>query len=247
MKNNSNYWKALLGTFLSFAALTGLAGAVVYFVPTLLDTWMGPAILGAPPAIGIIFSVALRSWMKPAPAAKKARVHEEETAEEETIADEETPRPVAQPKAAPGAGKKGASMPAVETVPAAPDPEVVIVQVLGLLQREGRLIDFIQEDIEPYDDAQIGAAVRDVHRGCRAALKDAFGLAPVLSAAEGSEVEVEEDFDPTKIKLIGNVHGKPPFTGVLRHSGWRFTEIRLPQWNATEKTDVLAPAEVEIL
>lgn len=246
MENNSNYAKALLGTFLSFAALTGLAGAVVYFERTLLDTWMGPAILGAPPAIGIILSVALRSWMRPAPATKKIR-HEEQTAEEETITDEETPRPVPEPEAASGTEKKGASVPVAEPEPATPNPEVVVVQVLGLLQREGRLIDFIQEDIEPYDDAQIGAAVRDVHRGCRAALKDAFGLAPVLSAAEGSQVEVEEDFDPTKIKLIGNVHGKPPFTGVLRHSGWRFTEIRLPQWSATEKTDVLAPAEVEIL
>jgi hypothetical protein len=241
MENNSNYSKALLGTFFSFAALTGLAGVVVYFQPSLMDIWIGPAILGAPPAIGLILSVALRSWMKPVPALKKTGD------EDKTVLDEEVTRPAGKSEETSGTEKKGASVPAAETLPTAPDPEVVVVQVLGLLQREGRLLDFIQEDIEPYDDAQIGAAVRDVHQGCRAALKDAFGLAPVLSAAEGSQVEVEEDFDPTKIKLIGNVHGKPPFTGVLRHSGWRFTEIRLPQWTAMEKTDVLAPAEVEIL
>ncbi|MCD4755876.1 MAG: DUF2760 domain-containing protein, partial [Deltaproteobacteria bacterium] len=124
--------------------------------------------------------------------------------------------------------------------------EIAIVQTLGLLQREGRLIDFLQEDIEPYDDAQIGAAVREVHRGCKAALKEVFGLSPVLKAAEGSQVEIEEDFDPTRIKIIGNIRGNPPFKGTLRHCGWKFTEVHLPEWTAKEKTDVLAPAEVEI-
>jgi len=28
---------------------------------------------------------------------------------------------------------------------------------------EGRLVDFLREDIQPYDDAQIGAAVRAIH------------------------------------------------------------------------------------
>jgi len=69
---------------------------------------------------------------------------------------------------------------------------------------------------------------------------------PVLDAAEGSEVEIEEGFDPTKIRLIGNVHGEPPFKGIIRHCGWRFTKINLPEWTGKEKTDVLAPAEVEI-
>ena len=136
--------------------------------------------------------------------------------------------------------------PGEETAEGLYPKEVAVVQLLGLLQREGRLLDFLQEDIDPYDDAQIGAAVREVHRGCRAALKDALGLEPVLDAPEGSEVEIEEDFDPTKIRLIGNVHGKPPFKGVIRHSGWRYTRINLPKWTGREKTDVLAPAEVEI-
>ncbi len=115
-----------------------------------------------------------------------------------------------------------------------------------MLQREGRLIDFLQEDIDAYDDAQIGAAVREVHRGCRSALKDVLGLEPVIQADEGAVVEVDEDFDPARIKLVGRVHGKPPFRGVLRHSGWRFSKINLPAWTGGGKPDVLAPAEVEI-
>src|SRR5207253_6846543 len=35
------------------------------------------------------------------------------------------------------------------------------VQLLAILQREGRLLDFLQEDVDGYADAQIGAAVRD--------------------------------------------------------------------------------------
>ena len=124
--------------------------------------------------------------------------------------------------------------------------EQTVVQVLGLLQREGRLVDFLQEDIEPYEDAQIGAAVREVHRGCRTVLKDALGLTPVLDAKEGTEVEVDEDFDPASIKLVGNVHGEPPFRGVLRHCGWRIEEIRLPSRTGTVNSNVIAPAEVEV-
>jgi hypothetical protein len=124
--------------------------------------------------------------------------------------------------------------------------EISVVQILGLLQREGRLLDFLEEDIAPYDDAQIGAAVREVHRGCRAALEDTLGLKPVLDAPEGSEVEIEEDFDPAKIRLIGNVRGNPPFKGIIRHCGWRYTRMNLPKWTAKDKTDVLAPAEIEV-
>jgi len=192
-----------------------------------MNNWIGPAILGAPPAIGLIFYLIARSWTKemvPSQDVEKAVEPEEE---EITTGPETAPPP-----------DKSNQIPHAS--------EIAIVQTLGLLQREGRLIDFLQEDIEPYDDAQIGAAVREVHRGCRAALKEVFGLSPVLNAAEGSQVEIEEDFDPTRIKLIGNIQGNPPFKGTLRHCGWKFTEVHLPEWTAKEKTDVLAPAEVEI-
>jgi hypothetical protein len=234
MKNSNLHRNILVSSLLCFGSLTGLAGAVVYFDPTLMNNWIGPAILGSPPAVGLIFYLIVRSWQKgiaPSPDVERAIEREEE-------------KILTSPEATPPPSKIMAGNDLKHEIPHA--SEIAIVQTLGLLQREGRLIDFLQEDIEPYDDAQIGAAVREVHRGCRAALKEVFGLSPVLKAAEGSQVEIEEDFDPTRIKLIGNVHGNPPFKGTLRHCGWKFTEAHLPEWTAKEKTDVLAPAEVEI-
>jgi hypothetical protein len=225
MKNNNLHGNILVSSLLCFGSLTGLAGAAVYFDPTLMNNWIGPAILGAPPTVGLIFYLIARSWQKGIPTSL----------ETEKIIEPETVSPPDEVMAGDDLNHKNPYT-----------SEIAIVQILGLLQREGRLIDFLQEDIESYDDAQIGAAVRDVHRGCRAALKEVFGLSPVLNAAEGSHLEIEEDFDPMRIKLIGNVHGNPPFKGTLRHCGWKFTEVHLPEWTAKEKTDVLAPAEVEI-
>lgn len=121
------------------------------------------------------------------------------------------------------------------------------VQFLGLLQREGRLVDFLREDIQPYDDAQIGAAVRAIHEGCRQILSDHMTLEPVLSGNEGDEVTVPADFDPSAIRLTGNVSGNPPFRGTLRHAGWRAKQVKLPAQPAGQDTKVVAPAEVEIL
>jgi hypothetical protein len=110
------------------------------------------------------------------------------------------------------------------------------VQLLALLQRDGRLVDFLREDIQPYDDAQIGAAVRTIHESCRQVLTEHLSVEPVLSGQEGDEVSVPEGFDPSAIRLIGNVSGEPPFRGVLRHAGWRTTQVK-----------IVAPAEVEIV
>jgi hypothetical protein len=126
--------------------------------------------------------------------------------------------------------------------PAGPD-----LRVLAVLQRDGRLVDFLQEDIDPYTDAQIGAAVRDIHRGCRKALRDYLTVEPVLAAEEGQGVTVAPDFDPAAIRLTGNVHGSPPFSGVLKHHGWRVKAVHLPALpGARDDSSVLAPAEVEI-
>ena len=45
-------------------------------------------------------------------------------------------------------------------------------QLLQLLQKHGRLVDFIFEDIDTYSDEQVGAGVRVVHQGCRKVLND---------------------------------------------------------------------------
>ena len=121
------------------------------------------------------------------------------------------------------------------------------VQMLALLQREGRLIDFLQEDLSLYDDAQIGAAVRPIHQGCRQALAQHIRLEPIMEDAEGSAVTVQPGFDIHAIRLSGNVVGEPPFRGALRHRGWRAASVDLPrpaQGQAGEM--IVAAAEVEV-
>ena len=121
------------------------------------------------------------------------------------------------------------------------------LRVLAVRQRDGRLVDFLQEDIDPYSDAQIGAAVRDIHRGCRKALRDYLTVSPILPGQEDSDVTIPVDFDPASIRLTGNVQGSPPFRGVLRHHGWRVEAVNLPVLpGARDDSSVLAPAEVEI-
>lgn len=147
--------------------------------------------------------------------------------------------------------------PAIATQPVAPprptehelrlrDGTERAVQMLALLQRDGRLVDFFTEDIGEYDDAQVGAAVRDMHESCRGTLKHYLTLEPVLAGEEGQPVTVEPGFDPGTIKLIGNVTGKLPARGVLRHHGWQAGDVRLPDPPSGAARAVIAPAEVEI-
>ena len=126
-----------------------------------------------------------------------------------------------------------------------PSPEAA-VQMLAALQREGRLIDFLQEDLSSYEDSQIGAAVRNIHTGCKEALKEHMEIGPVLVEKEGAAVTIPPGFDARAIRLTGNVTGNPPFRGILRHRGWQAEHIRLPQSGEQKKQWILAPAEVEI-
>jgi hypothetical protein len=118
--------------------------------------------------------------------------------------------------------------------------------LLALLQQEGRFVDFVEEDLASYADAQIGAAVRSIHEGCRSVLRERLEISPVLEGEEGVMVTVEAGFDPAAIRLTGNVRGQPPYQGVLRHAGWRATVPRLPERAATGDASILAPAEVEV-
>ncbi len=132
-----------------------------------------------------------------------------------------------------------------QPVPTVLSPEPAM-QMLAALQREGRLIDFLQEDITSYDDAQIGAAVRNIHSGCKTALLDQMEIQPVFREHEGAAVTVSPGFDPNAIRLTGTVAGDPPFRGILRHRGWQAERFRLPQSGRDNKKWILAPAEVEI-
>ncbi len=120
------------------------------------------------------------------------------------------------------------------------------VQLLALLQRDGRLVDFLFEDISGYPDAQVGAAVREVHSSCREVLQRYVTVEPVMPGEEGRPAVVDAGFDPGAVKLVGLVTGQPPFRGVLRHRGWRVTSVQLPALPQGEGRLVIAPAEVEI-
>lgn len=119
------------------------------------------------------------------------------------------------------------------------------IQMLALMQRDGRLIDFLTENISAYPDAQLGAAVRRIHESCRAVLNQYVELEPVLNSEEDQPVTVQPGFDPAAIKLIGNLAGEPPIRGVLRHKGWRVKQVNLPPW-PRGAAPIVAPAEVEV-
>lgn len=123
----------------------------------------------------------------------------------------------------------------------------LFLHLLAMLQREGRLVDFFNEDLEQYDDDQIGAAVRGIHENCKRTITKNLNLKPVIDHPEGEETEVAEGFDPHAIKLTGNVSGRPPFVGILRHRGWRTDKIELPTLSDVSDAGIIAPAEVEIL
>jgi len=120
------------------------------------------------------------------------------------------------------------------------------VQMLALLQRDGRLVDFLSENVSQYPDAQLGAAVRMIHESCRKVLDRYIKLEAVIASEEDQPVTVQAGFDPASIKLIGNVTGEPPLLGLLRHRGWRIKEVTLPSLPEGSGRSVVAPAEVEI-
>jgi hypothetical protein len=125
--------------------------------------------------------------------------------------------------------------------------EAGAVQMLAILQRQGRLIDFLQENLSMYDDAQIGAAVRTIHEGSKQALAEHVTLEPIFQETEGSAVAVEPGFDTRAVRLTGHVVGEPPFRGELRHRGWRVASINLPQQaRGQDKELIVAAAEVEV-
>lgn len=120
------------------------------------------------------------------------------------------------------------------------------LQLLTLLQQEARFIDFTQEDLAGYSDADIGAAARVVHEGSKKALETYFTLAAVREEDEESRITLPAGFNASEVRLTGNVVGEAPFTGSLIHKGWKVTDIRLPKLADGHDTSIVAPAEVEL-
>lgn len=143
----------------------------------------------------------------------------------------------------------------VEKIVQAPAPEPVVLkeatpdaalQLLSLLQKEARFVDFIKEDMSAYGDADIGAAARIVHDGCVKAIDEHFTLTPVSQDQEGSRVTLNKGFDAAAFRLTGNIVGEAPFTGTLVHKGWQVTDLRLPKLTEGHNARIIAAAEVEL-
>ncbi len=138
-----------------------------------------------------------------------------------------------------------APKPATEPPAAAVRTTDGALQMLSILQRDARLVDFLMEDIASYSDDQVGAAVRELHDQCRDAIARYVTLQPVIDGVEGTFTQAPSK-DPNVVRFIGNVPAKPPSGGVLRHKGWRAAKIDLPALGAKQDVTVLAPAEIEI-
>jgi hypothetical protein len=204
--------------FLMFCFFAGSSAWTCLLGGQVADRWIGEII-----AIGIGFLIARYAF----PSRRKVTA----------TPDEQPPAPTAP------ALKPTLPKPAVPKPPARSEA----ITLLAALQREARFVDFVQESLAGYSDAQIGAAARDVHRDCGAVLKRVFALRPAVTEEEGKDVEVPAGFDAGRWRLTGNVTGEPPFHGRLVHPGWEATTCELPTWSGSAAASkIVAPAEVEL-
>jgi hypothetical protein len=138
------------------------------------------------------------------------------------------------------------------TPAAAPPPvnqaEAEVVSFLATLQDKGRLVDFLMDDISAYGDAEVGAAARVVHEGCRAVLREHFDIEPIRTEREGATITVPEHYRADAYRLVGKISGEPPFTGHLVHRGWKTEMVKLPRVlrSGDDRLPAIAPAEVEV-
>lgn len=167
-------------------------------------------------------------------------------AADEPVAVAPAPAPVPAPTPAPAPVAPPPPPPAPKIITLKEATPDAALQLLGLFQREARLIDFVQEDLAGHADADVGAAARLVHEGCRKVLAAHFTLAPVRPEEEGRRITLPAGFDASAVRLTGNVVGQAPFTGTLSHRGWRVTDVRLPQRAEHHDAAIVAQAEVEL-
>jgi hypothetical protein len=158
--------------------------------------------------------------------------------------------------------RKGASLPAPAAPPAAPTVAAPVptptpapapggdaLILLSLLQERGRFLDFVAEDIGAYSDAQVAAASRVVHQGCKAVIDECLAPAPAHAGAEGDRITIDPAADPNRYRLQGKVAQKPPYSGVVVHRGWKTTRLALPRHTRPidpSGENIVAPVDVEV-
>jgi len=147
-----------------------------------------------------------------------------------------------------GVGKTTTAVNLAAASPTAKRADAEVVNFLAILQEKGRLVDFLMDDITGYSDAQVGAAGRVLHEGCRAVLLEHFGIRPMREEGEGSKVTVPPGYAPDDYRLVGRISGEAPFTGTLVHHGWKTEWVKLPRLirKSDDRPPAVAPAEVEL-
>ncbi|MBF0317227.1 MAG: DUF2760 domain-containing protein [Nitrospirae bacterium] len=231
--------------YVLFGFITGAMGALSFVLPRLSGLSASNR-AGVLVALGVLLSLVLYAMIKLIMSGIIMELNEQMLAKKRS---EDAARRVKSPVAA-----------EARVIEKPPDPEVIdamvaekvartitakVAQVLAIFQKKGRLIDFLQEDISAFDDNQVGHAIRSIHKECKEAMTEYLSLEPIRKESEGSEITVEIGFDPSAIRITGNVSGDPPFKGILRHNGWRLAGTRLPEQN--QNLVVIEPAEIEIL
>ena len=208
--------------------------------PTTFDLWH-VCLAGTVAVLSLLLIVVLISVLLGLRRCKR---------EEPVAVPQVAPAPIPQPEI-----KIVEKIVEVEKIVHAPAPEPVVLkeatpdaalQLLSLLQKEARFIDFIKEDVSAFSDAEIGAAARVVHQGCTKALNEHFTLAPVSQDREGSRITLNKGFDAAAFRLTGHIVGEAPFSGTLVHKGWQVTDLRLPKLTESHNPKIVAAAEVEL-
>jgi len=124
-----------------------------------------------------------------------------------------------------------------------------VLAFLSLLQEKGRFIDFVMEDVTPFNDTQVAAASRVVHQGCAAVIREYFEISPVHGGKEGEKLTIDKDADRDHYRLVGKVTGAPPFHGVVLHRGWKTAKLSLPRYATPvdpSTPNIITPVEVEV-
>lgn len=121
-----------------------------------------------------------------------------------------------------------------------------VVTLLGIFQEKGRFIDFLMEDITPFNDAEVGGVARAVHQGCKEALNEHFHIEPISPEGEGASITVPAGYAADEFRLVGNLSGEAPFTGKIVHKGWKTTSVKLPRVLKTDRLPAIAPAQIEV-
>lgn len=199
--------------------------------PTVLDAWH--AALAATAAVSLLLTlIFLIAWLAARSRAQQAAQPQIQVVEK--LIEVEKIVEVVKPAAAP------------EPIILKEASSDAALQLLAILQKDARFLDFIQEDMSAYSDADIGAAARIVHQGCSKTIQEHFVIEPVSTATEGDKIVLPEGFDAAAFRLIGNITGSAPFNGTLVHRGWRVTELKLPQLTENHNARIIAAAEVEL-